>query len=101
MSEREKVIEGLGHISEWLFPQYRVAYDGDAPNYYDAYKTVDEAIELLKEQEAVVRCKDCRYSNLYCVEDTNGEWLYECCHPSDDNSVIRKWNWFCADGERR
>lgn len=53
MVDREKVIQGLGRISEWLFQQYRVVYDGDAPNYYDAYKTVDEAIELLKEQEAV------------------------------------------------
>lgn len=54
MVDREKVIQGLGRISEWLFQQYRVVYDGDAPNYYDAYKTVDEAIELLKEQSAQI-----------------------------------------------
>ena len=61
----------------------------------------DVDVELLKEQEAIVRCKDCKYSNLYCTEDTHGEWLFECCHPStDDNTVIRKWNWYCADGER-
>ena len=53
MADREKVIKGLERISEWLFQQYRVVYDGDAPNYYDAYKTVDDAIVLLKEQEAV------------------------------------------------
>lgn len=53
MSDREKVIKELERLSEWFFHQYQVVYDGDAPNYYDAYKTVDEAIALLKEQEAV------------------------------------------------
>lgn len=51
MTDREKVIEELERLSEWLFHQYQVVYDGDAPNYYDAYKTVDDAIALLKEQE--------------------------------------------------
>lgn len=53
MPDRKKVIKGLGRLSEWLFQQYQIVYDGDAPNYYDAYKTVDDAIDLLKEQEAV------------------------------------------------
>ena len=52
MIDRENVIKRLKRISEWLFQQYRVVYDGDAPNYYDAYKTVDDAIALLKEKEA-------------------------------------------------
>lgn len=51
MTDREKVIKGLEYLSEWLFQQYQVVYDGDASNYYDAYKTVDEALALLKEQE--------------------------------------------------
>lgn len=54
MSDREKVIKELERLSEWFFHQYQVAYDGDAPNYYDAYKTVDEAIALLKEQEPML-----------------------------------------------
>ena len=59
-----------------------------------------DALALLKE-ETVVRCEDCKHSNFYCTEDADGEWLFECCHPSTgDNSVIHKWNWFCADGER-
>lgn len=53
-------------------------------------------------EQIVIQCKDCKHSSMYCTEDTNGDWLYECCHPStDDNPVIHKWNWFCADGERR
>jgi len=51
MTEPEKVIKELGRLSEWLFRQYQVVYDGDAPNYYDAYKTVDDAIALLRKQE--------------------------------------------------
>ena len=46
----EKVVEGLEHLAELLFQQYQVVYDGDAPTYYDAYKTVDDAIAMLKEQ---------------------------------------------------
>ena len=48
--DRENVIEELERLSEWLFQQYQVVYDGDAPIYYDAYKTVDDAIYMLKEQ---------------------------------------------------
>lgn len=51
MADREKVIEELERLSEWFFLQYQVVYDGDAPDYYDAYKTVDDALALLKEQE--------------------------------------------------
>lgn len=56
MIDREKTIKGLEHLSEWLFQQYRVVYDGDVPNYYDAYKTVDGVIAMLKEQEPVKPC---------------------------------------------
>ena len=52
MPDREKTIKRLEHLSEWLFHLYQVVCDGDAPDYYDAYKTVDEALALLKEQEA-------------------------------------------------
>lgn len=77
MADREKVIEELERLSEWFFLQYQVVYDGDAPNYYDAYKTVDDALALLKEQEAETghwidsagddKCSVCgaTYSDLY------------------------------------
>lgn len=55
---------------------------------------VRDALELLKEQEAVVRCKDCKHykdgfcynPNTYDDEKTKG------------NTVP---DWFCADGERK
>lgn len=46
----------------------------------------EKILELLKEQEAVVRCRDCKhYMTIHCTCDG-------CCI-SDD--------WYCADGERR
>lgn len=59
-----------------------------------------DAIELLKEQETVVRCKDCKYA--YLTDD--GECKY-CEMEKDDNGFLieryRSWDWFCADGERK
>ena len=96
MADIEKVINELvGHIESALY------VDSD---YVDCVHTdlLQAAVGLLKEQPLIVRCKDCKYSSLYCTEDTHGEWLFECCHPStDDNPVIHKWNWFCADGKQK
>ncbi len=52
----------------------------------------NERIEkLLKEQEAVVRCKDCKYSL------SNSRF---CAYPHKKNN-IQQGDWFCADGERK
>ena len=48
---------------------------------------------LLKEQEAVVRCKDCRWAE---VSDNEHTW---CDHV--DHEFCHKNDWFCADGERK
>ena len=48
-----------------------------------------DALELLKEQEAVVRCKDCKYYDHF-----NGCMSWHDVNSSNDN-------WYCADGERR
>lgn len=93
MPNRDEVLKNLERISEWLFQQYRVVYDGDAPNYYDAYKTVDYAIALLKEQEAVVRCKDCKY---HFVDGDNVR--FNMCLLN--HNKVQSDDWFCADGER-
>lgn len=50
------------------------------------------AVSMLKEQEAVVRCKDCKHGQLI-----NGEiW----CLTYVPNTLVPP-EWFCADGERR
>ena len=57
----------------------------------------NERIEkLLKEQEAVVHCKDCKHGEIHgidveCVAHEEVSYDPEPWHPLD---------WFCADGER-
>lgn len=91
MADREKVIEELERLSEWFFLQYQVVYDGDAPDYYDAYKTVDDALALLKEQEAVEPIKMQRMDNNFsffvpyflcgnCRYELVGEDVMFCAH---------------------
>ena len=50
---------------------------------------VRDAIDLLKEQDTVVRCKDCKYHG----KDTCSAGAGIAYPPPDD--------WYCADGERR
>ena len=52
--------------------------------------------DALKEQEAVVRCRDCKYGtemsgNIICHKPKHDEY----------ETDIRPFDWFCADGERR
>lgn len=50
----------------------------------------------------LVRCKDCKHGSLYCTEDVCGATLIECNHTNLGETIaIHKWDWFCADGERR
>ena len=51
------------------------------------------AEELLKEKEAVVLCKDCKWwgSNRLCENSDSPCFQNGCTHG----------NWFCADGERK
>lgn len=95
MTDREKVIKGLENLSEWLFQQYRVVYDGDAPNYYDAYKTVDEALALLKEQEPI-RPILARIGNYDAINDYTcpvcGTDLYHLQKYCDECGRTVKWD---------
>ena len=56
-------------------------------NLKQTAQSMMEGICLLKEQEAVVRCKDCTFRN-----ETNCPLYYWRSELTD--------NWFCADGER-
>jgi recombinational DNA repair protein RecR len=78
MPEREKVIKGM----ELLYDRLLDAAKRDAIAMLDA-SMVANAIALLKEQEAVVRCKDCKYA--YLTDD--GECKY-CEMEKDDNGFI-------------
>lgn len=53
--------------------------------------------ELLKEQEAVIRCKDC----INCVKEPNGELYCDILAVGYEplgSKKVRK-DWFCADGK--
>ena len=56
---------------------------------------------MLKEQEAVVRCKDCKYG--YCINPScdEKEKIYECMkYPIANLRITHKPDWFCADGKQ-
>ena len=95
MMNRKKVIKGL----EWILDGDRFGFgvnwhidsepksEEEQAGYY-----IQRAIDLLKEQDAVVRCKDCKY----------------CEYPNAEREWCKKGHlhgnaetWFCADGKRR
>ena len=61
------------------------------------------AVAMLKEQEAVVRCKECKYGH-HIVCATNGEvTIYRvfCTKPYvEQGNATHEPDWFCADGEK-
>jgi len=73
--DREKVIK------EWETVLSRDPLD--AP-----WDLIDDTLALLKEQEAVVRCKDCEQNGQCSIQFKFAE--------SDDPG-----NWFCAYGKRK
>jgi len=107
MTDREKVINELGkHIKSAL------AVDSD---YVDCVRTdlLQTVVALLKEQEAVVRCKDCKhrpkeipFTTSWGRHDTYLEFPEgsRCPGQCSDDSYY-SWkpddDWFCADGEKR
>ena len=52
-------------------------------------KALTDALALLKKQEAVVQCKDCKY-----YDNFNGCMSWHDVNSNNDN-------WYCADGERK
>ena len=101
MQDRNKVIEGLlchlsrkcetDSVEHTICPYWEYADCG--------VRVIHDALELLKEQETIVRCKDCKYLNINrCTNDQVLCQIDDCgCQPSfyvtDD--------WFCAEGEGR
>ena len=82
MADLEKTMEAM---QEWI--------DAAFPDEYPL-GIMQDALELLKEQPKIVRCKDCKH---YLIPEN--EKIGECMmqprwFPISDT------NWFCADGER-
>ena len=86
--DREKVIKAWECCNPFNRKCNECPYEKDC--YHDGISRhmVADALALLKEQDAVVRCKDCRH---YTGKDCNYNDIFPA--PRED--------WYCADGERR
>lgn len=67
---------------------------------YIGFSTITEhcqnILALLKDQEVVVRCKDCNHGKSR--KNANGEDMVDCLLA---DNWLKHPDWFCADGERR
>lgn len=95
MTDREKVFDAIRNcITE---PKCRDC-PWDECEKFDCKKVsvpvslMLDALKLLKEQEAVVRCKDCEYCEYPKAEK---EWCKK------GHLYRNAETWFCADGKRR
>ena len=52
MIDKEKVIKGLEELCEYLFREYKICYHGDEEDTYNRFLIANNAITLLKEQDA-------------------------------------------------
>ena len=95
MADIEKVIKGLECCTK-LGCHHGCEYK---PNGYSAMicrqKLETDALELLKEQQAIIRCKDCKYG--YKDEASKSLGTVQCAKMD----CFKLDNWFCADGERK
>jgi hypothetical protein len=82
MTDRERVVNRLKRL-------IKAAHNDSRDFVYVTVGTAGVIVRLLEEQEAVVRCKDCkkRYTVL-CIQEEAG-------------NINNQDDWFCADGERR
>lgn len=54
MTDRDKVIEELKELCEYLFHEYKTCYHGDEEDTYNRFLSANNALNLLEEQEPKV-----------------------------------------------
>ena len=98
MTKLEKVIKGLECCTKTIVTHEARCTDcpyNDGNSKHCVEQTQRDALELLKKQNPVVLCKDCKH---YKVEDGQ-------CPADNTSDSYYSWtpdpNWFCADGERK
>ena len=67
MADRENVIKGLEELEGFLFKEYTEIKAEESKIYYDRFKSLSDAIDMLKEQKS--------------VEPKTGHWI---CGKYDD-----------------
>ena len=92
--DREKAIRGLEDIVDF-FEVMSVIEN----RCNELKQEAEDAIALLKEKDAVVRCKDCKHRSyeMYDYYGNPNNKVYVC----QIHDLAKKPDWFCADGERR
>ena len=99
MTDREKVIKGLECCASMNGSACRECpYSSECVVGEASYQTgtahlAADALALLKEQEAVVRCKDCKNRFDGCCYNRKSDRTNFGVFVADD--------WFCGDGERK
>ena len=93
MTDRKKVIEGLGLIREFLGE----GLPGQRQVFETYINVLNDAEELLKEQEEIVPCKECKHRQNMTASIINGQVCFWC----EKTKTYRPDGWYCADGERR
>lgn len=99
MADKEKILKGLE-----MHEKKRAGVGCLECPYAEAEGGTDDwcirglhrdILALLKEQETVVRCKDCKYNSGNC------HGLYAQFVTCYKTGSPHRENWYCADGERR
>ena len=111
MPDMENVINGLIDIGGFIAGRVGLK---QARNFL---RTIDDTIELLKEQKKqkffvdsdgkitplpdVVRCKDCRWGDR--SRNGKGEEMILCYNGDTgiEDGYLHEPDWFCAEGERK
>lgn len=94
MPDSEKVIRAVDSCFDYWLDQHRYIHPSE---FETVRRRKAEAIAMLKEQQQIVRCKDCRYGQ-YCAD---GETTYQCFKwNSNEFGALHEQDWFCADGVR-
>ncbi len=78
MSDREKVIEELKELCEYLFHEYKVCFHGDEEDTYNRFLSANNALELLKEQEAVKPMNGWLCGQCGCRIYQDANYCYNC-----------------------
>ncbi len=88
--DRENAITNLEQNIRWIEDNEHHQF----PGWGNVVVAMRDAVELLKEQPKIVRCKDCIYWNGGYMNYDIHPWL-----PCMDMNTKR--DYFCPDGERR
>ena len=94
MPDTKKVIRMLNNTLRHCHNLYNHVTSEEQTWLAEINQGAKDALELLKEQPDIVRCKECKYySDGFCYNPSAYDDVITCGNTSPD--------WFCGDGIRR